>query len=611
MPQRNSISREQPNSSTPTLRRSPRLLSKLHSPPQDPKTPSPKSRANSVHPLSLTSSHERYLKKTHKQIPNEVPNKFEESKCGSKKISEKLNTGSRRSATFNGGACLRRSPRFSGNQITPDEFVDNKSLNMSKQKGFLNVGKVELGIDLCKQVVAKIDKKVTRSSSRRNADECAKKTNKDQCNGFIESASIQVFDKEDFPDVGRAKLGTNSCKQFGGKLEKRSMRSSGANKDKCTGFNESASIFDEEDSSDVEIAKEGANSCKKFGGKLEKRLTRSCGALGVIDGGEEKKERDLDKRMKVIGVKRKRNQVGVGHGIVNGWTKDQESALQRAYFTAKPTPHFWKKVAKLVPGKSAHDCFDKVHADHLTPPQTRTRLRSRKTNLSSFSLSASTLLNSAESKTRRPSFLKQKSHLAQRTVRQLLQTHYNVDQDYEADLFSVLESSFNPSTQIHSTPECEKGKPGYLKEFRERSSSASKKHVSRHGNSYGATIVSPPVLKQIKNKVLHEKYIDKLHCREAKRRAASAQASKSIPGKENRKESYIQKKDAIEAAKSALVSDANDVIHQFQHLKGSSMSNYSILMMMMMMLRGMTMKVKMNLNNSLFPYIELYQHVLR
>jgi hypothetical protein len=33
---------------------------------------------------------------------------------------------------------------------------------------------------------------------------------------------------------------------------------------------------------------------------------------------------------------------------VHEWTKEQEMVLQRAYFTTKPTPHFWKKVSKLV-----------------------------------------------------------------------------------------------------------------------------------------------------------------------------------------------------------------------------------------------------------------------
>ena len=60
------------------------------------------------------------------------------------------------------------------------------------------------------------------------------------------------------------------------------------------------------------------------------------------------REREIHERRKVIGVKRKRNHVDKGHRIVEGWTKDQELALQRAFLVAKPTPHFWKKVAKLV-----------------------------------------------------------------------------------------------------------------------------------------------------------------------------------------------------------------------------------------------------------------------
>ena len=30
------------------------------------------------------------------------------------------------------------------------------------------------------------------------------------------------------------------------------------------------------------------------------------------------------------------------------WTKEEDALLQRAYFVAKPSPHFWKKVARLV-----------------------------------------------------------------------------------------------------------------------------------------------------------------------------------------------------------------------------------------------------------------------
>ena len=54
-----------------------------------------------------------------------------------------------------------------------------------------------------------------------------------------------------------------------------------------------------------------------------------------FDGGREKG---------VNGEKRKRG----GEEISKGWTKEQELALQRAYLAAKPSPHFWKNVSKLV-----------------------------------------------------------------------------------------------------------------------------------------------------------------------------------------------------------------------------------------------------------------------
>jgi hypothetical protein len=30
------------------------------------------------------------------------------------------------------------------------------------------------------------------------------------------------------------------------------------------------------------------------------------------------------------------------------WTEEQDMALRKAYFTARPSPHFWKRVSKLV-----------------------------------------------------------------------------------------------------------------------------------------------------------------------------------------------------------------------------------------------------------------------
>ncbi|KAG5528163.1 hypothetical protein RHGRI_028937 [Rhododendron griersonianum] len=214
-----------------------------------------------------------------------------------------------------------------------------------------------------------------------------------------------------------------------------------------------------------------------------------------------------------------------------------------------------KKIGKDVPGKSAKDCFNKLRSDHSTPPQPQPRWRSRKTNSPSYSLLTSTLLKPEEPITEKPSRRKQNRHLAQKTVRKLVQKHYNVNQNYEDNLFSVLESTMNPSTQAlqksltYSTPGGEQKDSGYLKKCRDRSSSAHHaKNMSQLSGSYGATLASPPVLKPVKNKALLEKYIDQLHCREAKRRAA-----KVIRGKENRKDSWIniqnQKTDVIKLQK--------------------------------------------------------------
>jgi hypothetical protein len=63
------------------------------------------------------------------------------------------------------------------------------------------------------------------------------------------------------------------------------------------------------------------------------------------DGGGEIVE-ELRKEEVECGVKRKRKRGG--GEVAQGWTKEQELALRTAYFTAKPSPHFWKNVSKLV-----------------------------------------------------------------------------------------------------------------------------------------------------------------------------------------------------------------------------------------------------------------------
>ncbi|KAH8481357.1 hypothetical protein Peur_067562 [Populus x canadensis] len=329
---------------------------------------------------------------------------------------------------------------------------------------------------------------------------------------------------------------------------------------------------------------EGVSSSNKVKGEVETSKRR-----GVIIGLKASKARVSavgiceTKKLEIATADnnhRKRERAeGANKRAVEGWTKDQEMALQRAFFTAKPTPNFWKKVSKLVPGKSAQDCFDKVNSDHMTLPQTFPRSRAKRINsspLECFSISVSKLLNPSGPKNKRLS-CKQKSHLAHKNVRELLQKQNQVNRDYEADLFSILEPNQNSSMQDSklaveiSTPEHSQEKLGFLHKLHE-SSSDHKRPLLRL-SSCGIDIVSPPVLKQVKNKALHEKYIDQLHCREAKRKAAHARAGKSVAGKENRGEINVQKIDVVRAAKNALVSDVRDAIYQLQDVQTNASSS--------------------------------------
>ncbi|KAM5576952.1 hypothetical protein ABKV19_007674 [Rosa sericea] len=328
------------------------------------------------------------------------------------------------------------------------------------------------------------------------------------------------------------------------------------------------------------VRKDGA--CVNSGeivSEKSKRVSKKSSVGGVetvgVEGGEGKAQ-ELDCGDKKVAVRRKRKRGGEDVKVAKGWTKEQELALQRAYLLAKPTPGFWKQVSKLVPGKSAQDCFDRIHSDHITPPQPRPRSRAKITTNSSplggFSLSASKLLNPVESKAKRHGCNKQRSHLAQKTVRALLHKHYQVHQEFEADLFSVLEPSVGPSTEtsqpsvIPSTPTNSQVKQGFLHKSSPISSAGHKRPLSRFSNS---SLASPPVLKQVKNKVLHEKYIDQLHIREAKRKTLAKNSKKSTGGIDETKKSHIQDVD-LRTAKIALVSDARDAINKLKHLQENS-----------------------------------------
>ncbi|GMI67228.1 hypothetical protein HRI_000392100 [Hibiscus trionum] len=298
----------------------------------------------------------------------------------------------------------------------------------------------------------------------------------------------------------------------------------------------------------------------------------------------ESERRDVSENAEDAEVKRKRKRERKpkdgGDAVVQGWTREQELALQRAYFAAKPTPNFWKKVSKLVPGKSAQDCFDRIHTNHLTPTPPKPRSRAKRKNLSPIehlSFSASKLLQSSPPRSKSLDRGKHESHLERKkTVRHLLRKHHLVDEDDGVDLFSILEPGTSPSMHVlpnvmSSTPK-NLGKQGFLQKCNERSSSGCKKHRSRLGNSCTGDLVSPPVLKQIKNRALHEKYIDQLHNREAKRKSESALAEQEVAGKENSGTVQIQI-DKVKAAKNALVSDAREVITLLQRLQTTSVDN--------------------------------------
>ncbi|KAI9125009.1 hypothetical protein K1719_003625 [Acacia pycnantha] len=281
-------------------------------------------------------------------------------------------------------------------------------------------------------------------------------------------------------------------------------------------------------------------------------------------------------------VKGKRKKDENSEAAQNGWTKEQEVALRRAYFVAKPTPHFWKKVSKLVPGKSAHDCFERIHQDHLTPPQHQPRSRAKKLKSSPVEevlLSASKLLKPIVNEARKSSRSKSKSYLTQKSLRKLLQRNQKVGPDHEGDLFSVLEPNVDfptnafPLSDAHSTPEKLDEKQGWLQSCNEKSSSRQGKALSRFNSSFDSDIVSPPVLKQVKNRVLHEKYINQLRFREARRRAASARVEMFKLGKAVSKESNVQKGGVVESAKIALVSEARDAIKKFQYSQANLMNS--------------------------------------
>ncbi|XP_020198283.1 uncharacterized protein [Aegilops tauschii subsp. strangulata] len=257
------------------------------------------------------------------------------------------------------------------------------------------------------------------------------------------------------------------------------------------------------------------------------------------------------------------------------WTEEQDTILRQAYFTARPSPHFWKKVSKMVPGKSAEDCFNRVHADLSTPTPIAPRPRSKTqfSPLAHFTLSDPKFPNLLEPLAGRPRTAKQKSQLAQKTVRHLLKKHSLIDQAQEADHFSIFETS--PSAlQLNIPLDDSPGTPdNYLKSFSLHkysvSSSARKRPLSRLKTKHAEP--SPPVLKPLKNTVLHEKYINQLTRREGAKKPRKKAAGTNATDPE--RPLSEQRAGSVKAAKNALISEATDFIGQFKKLQANSLAH--------------------------------------
>ncbi|KAL6526827.1 hypothetical protein OROGR_015917 [Orobanche gracilis] len=579
---------------------------------------------NEQQPISILRRSPRFLHRAgieYPETPNPAERKFRTHDSFSAPLGSSIarapknGGGVSRSLTKSSQGSRRRSSGLGSIANLADKRVTRSSVRCSR---FVNNQ-----VNKCEQISRKGDRKVT-------ALKCSDKSRKesDRSTRLRDGASVSNSEEVLDSQMERRVTKRSVC---GNKFVNNDI-----NSEKNSG--ERVSVFSKEVKAKVVCF----NYCKQSIGNVEKRVTRGTTRMKTMQSIEkadiknnnvstdgmrkviildERKpkgagelytsKRDVKKLQ--VGGKRKRGQVEEDHETIHGWTEEQELALRRAYFAAKPTPHFWKKVARMVstgeqlnfgdvnqhprfldmimfvlltqtttpqgrskvPGKSAGECFNRIHYDHLTPPQPRTRSRANRKQPSPVSYSNSKWLSPAETKTKRLQN-RRKTLLAQKTVRQLLEKQRNEDQDYKADLFSVLEPNielsslnFQGSTTPFASPVGNRGSSSILTRCLEMSSSAHKKQLSRSSCLGKATFVSPPVLKQIKNKALHEKYIDQLHCRDAKRKAQSLRNAKSIRESEDKMTGHLEV-NLVKVAKDALVIDARDAINKFRNLQSST-----------------------------------------
>ncbi|KAH9301507.1 hypothetical protein KI387_013090 [Taxus chinensis] len=277
--------------------------------------------------------------------------------------------------------------------------------------------------------------------------------------------------------------------------------------------------------------------------------------------------------------KKKKGVALLGGSSFQGWSEEQDIALHNAYYTVKPVPNFWKQIAKLVPGKSSEECFNRFYTAFPTPPVSQPRSRTKgkiyESSVRPFVDDINTLLKSAGSTGGRSGRTKNCFLDAHKTVRQILGRHKIADKEYETDLFSAVEtfrsssqSFLIPIADAPITPDCAH-KPGGESSFYRTQSAHWHKSLSRFSEDshrqLQKKLVSPEVLKQVKNPALHDKYIDLLHSRDALRNALAQNIkieSKYVGTGMGR----LPQAEAVCAAKTAVVAEAQQVLRQSRTL---------------------------------------------
>lgn len=309
-----------------SLRRSPRFLTKNQQELEHPVTPEIEPRAIRVPNVDSTPlSSNRKISLNKKQ--REVPGRTTEKSNGSV-MSADSSTGPRRSSRLISRIECSKEVSKKAKVMTNSSVISSNSCTRLRISSRMNI-QVEDFTPLrrSKRLAenGSFEKRVTRGWIQVSSVEKV-------CRDIVLACpAITNSNKTLNPPEIKLKACANSSNKPVVKSEKRATRSS------C------------QSQADEGKAKHGDRIGKPSTSKLEKIETLTAKpSLEVATEGGENHEESIGLGEKQRGVKRKRSQEEDGHVIAKGWTKEQEVALQRAYFTAKATPQFWKKVAKMV-----------------------------------------------------------------------------------------------------------------------------------------------------------------------------------------------------------------------------------------------------------------------